>query len=67
MSHMQRFCHVGAAVVDNDLLGMFGLLQTEFFICLHALLIGEQKCLTDLQVQESGGYCHHFGKYLAVF
>ena len=37
MTYMKWFCNIRSAVVDNDLLGMFRLLETEFFICLHAL------------------------------
>ena len=67
MSHMQRFCHVGAAVVDHDGLGMCHRFQAELLAGAHFIQIIADKSLLHFQVQETRCHRLHLGKHVLLF
>ena len=53
MSHMKRFCHIGSAVVDDDLFARRDGVSSQAFIQAHAPHIIRHKLTGKLQVEES--------------
>ena len=64
MSHMQRLCHIGTAIVDHDGLGMCRRLQTKLLAGAHFIQIIADKSLLHFQVQESRCHCIHLRKHV---
>ena len=61
---MQRLGHIGAAVVDDDLLRLFRDRHSQTVVKAHLLQIGPQKALIYIQVEEAGLDHFHLGKHI---
>ena len=56
VADMQGLCHIGAAVVDDDLFRLFRKGHSQTLVLTHLLQVGLQKALVHIQIQEAGLY-----------
>ena len=62
VTHMQGFCHVGSAVVNDHGFGLGFPLQAELFSHSHPVQVLSHKFRLQPQVDEAGLYCLHCGE-----
>ena len=62
MSDMKRLCHIGSAVINDDLFRRGSILKAELVCMIHPVHITGQLGPGNLQIDKSGFHCTDFGK-----